>query len=81
MIRNIAVKSVRKAKSSELLKRAQSSTSLSARKAQSKELASSFSQVVKRKLGRNWFLKSLLYVPVYVYNIYKNIILMTGMIY
>ena len=53
MIRNMAVKSVRKAKSSELLKRAQSSTSLSARKAQSKELASSFSQVVKRKLGRN----------------------------
>ena len=77
MIRNMAVKSVRKAKSSELLKRAQSSTSLSARKAQSKELAGSFSQAVKRKLGRNKFLKCPLHVSVNV----QNIILMMGMIY
>jgi len=59
MIRNMAVKSVRKAKSSELLKRAQSSTSLSARKAQSKELAGSFSQVVKRKLAQVPVLEAL----------------------
>ena len=37
---------------SELVKRAQSSTSLSLRKAQSKELAGTIGQVVKKKLGR-----------------------------
>ena len=52
MIKSIAVKSVRKAQSSELVKRAQSSTGLSLRKAQSKELAGTIGQVVKRKLGR-----------------------------
>ena len=52
MMKSIAVKSVRKAKSSELVKRAQSSTSLSLRKAQSKELVGTFGQVVKKKLGR-----------------------------
>ena len=52
MIKSIAVKSVRKAQSSELVKRAQSSTSLSLRKAQSKELAGTIGQVVKKKLGR-----------------------------
>ena len=53
MIKSIAVKSVRKAQSSELVKRAQSSTSLSLRKAQSKELGGTFGQVVKKKLGRS----------------------------
>ena len=52
MIKSIAVKSVRKAQSSELVKRAQSSSSLSLRKAQSKELAGSIGHVVKKKLGR-----------------------------
>ena len=52
MIKSIAVKSVRKAQSSEFVKRAQSSTGLSLRKAQSKELAGTIGQVVKRKLGR-----------------------------
>ena len=52
MIKSIAVKSVRKAQSSELVKRAQSSSSLSLRKAQSKELAGTIGQVVKKKLGR-----------------------------
>ena len=52
MIKSIAVKSVRKAQSSELVKRAQSSSSLSLRKAQSKELVGTFGQVVKKKLGR-----------------------------
>ena len=52
MIKSIAVKSVRKAQSSDLVKRAQSSSSLSLRKAQPKELAGSIGQVVKKKLGR-----------------------------
>jgi len=47
------VKSVRKAQSSELVKRAQSSTSLSLRKAQSKELAGTIGQVVRRKLAQS----------------------------
>ena len=51
MMKSIAVKSVRKAQSSELVKRAQSSTSLSLRRAQSKELAGTIGQVVKKKLG------------------------------
>jgi len=54
MIKSIAVKSVRKAKSSELVKKAQSSTSLSLRKAQSKELVGTIGQVVKKKLAQSY---------------------------
>jgi len=53
MIKSIAVKSVRKAQSSELVKRAQCSSSLSLRKAQSKELAGAIGQVVKKKLAES----------------------------
>ena len=56
MIKSIAVKSVRKAQSSELVKKAQTSSSLSLRKAQSKELVGTFGQVVKQKIGGCFFI-------------------------
>ena len=56
MIKSIAVKSVRKAQSSELVKKAQTSSSLSLRKAQSKELVGTFGQVVKKKIGGCFFI-------------------------
>ena len=56
MIKSIAVKSVRKAQSSELVKKAQTSSSLSLRKAQSKELVGTLGQVVKKKIGGCFFI-------------------------